>query len=105
MALQCFGVLGSPLSPLAATPSPWGFLPLPEERRDGGKCGMLGCVLGCQPHHCQGTGIWGTKVCCATPAPAVAGEGGGSPPGGGLGSISEVWGVLSVLRVSVLRGL
>lgn len=62
-----------PLSSPAATPSPWGFLPLPDEPGafwpgwDGEKCGLC-CVLGCQPRHCEGTGIWGTKVCCATPA-------------------------------------
>lgn len=54
-----------PLSSPAATPSPWGFLPLPEEpgafwpRQDGQKCGMR-CVLG-----------WGSLLA----APSLRGHG------------------------------
>lgn len=58
----------------------------------GEKCGMC-CVLGCQPRHCEATAIWGTKVCCATPAgssgPRSSRRGRGIPPGG-LGSIGGV---------------
>lgn len=90
-----------PLSSLAATPSPWGFLPLPEEPGalwlgwDGEKCGVR-CVLGCQPRHCEGTAIWGTKVCCATPAGSFGSRGSrrgrGIPPGG-FGGHWWGWGV------------
>lgn len=96
-----------PLSSPAATPSPSGFLRSPRSRGRSGRGGMgrnVGCAVfwgggPCwQPRHCEGTGIWGTKVCFATPAgssgPRGSRRGRGIPPGG-FGEHQWGWGASS----------
>lgn len=113
-----------PLSSAAATPSPWGFLPVPEEpgalwpRRDGQKCGMR-CVLGCgsplAAPSLPGHGDLGHQSFLCHPRPQLRPprqrRGRGGSPRGDLGSSggagAGAGGVRPgfVLRVSVLGGL